>query len=322
MTTKQVYLTIIALTLLISVFCVPLVPTEKPVVTATATNPISPLQASEPENISVSLLTPTNAATIDDSFNVSFTFEPKINGTDKFFGAELVLNGTIVAASNQTALMPYEDNIIYYVFSENSTCTWNIGLRNSTNIVYAPDDFTLTVEYPEPIGIAVTLIAPDNGTKITNDFNVSFVFVPTAFGGDTFEGAELLINGTKITYNQTAIIADENNTIYHKLNYNGTYNWNIRLYNTSTNYVAAADNYNFTLAVYVAPTATPTPAPTATPTPAPTSTPTHTPTPTPTPTTTDDALLTTLTIVIIIVVVVAGVLAAVLVLLRRRQTQM
>ena len=317
---RQVYLTIIALTLLVSVCFVPLVTNESPSATAQTTNLISPLQTQEPENISISLLTPTNAATIDDDFNISFTFEPKINGTEnKFYGADLMINGSI-AASNNTALKPYESNTIYYKFSENSTCTWNIGLRNSTNTVYAPDDYSLIVELPSSIGVTVTLKTPDNGTKITDDFNCSFVYVPTVIGEDIFYGAMLVINGVAVASNQTDIKADEDNTIAYNFNSNGTYNWNIRLYNTSTNYVLAEDNYNFTIAVYVAPTATPTPTPTATPTSAPTATPTQAPTPTSTPTANND-LLTTLTIVIIIVIVISGVLVAVLILLRRRQPQ-
>ena len=322
MITKQVHFTIIALTLLVSLCFVPFVINDKPAATAQAISPISTLQVQDPENISVSLFTPINGETIDDDFNVSFTFEPKINGTDKFFGADLIINGSI-AASNHTALKPYESNTLYYKFSENSTCTWNIGLRNSTNTVYAPDDYSLTVEIPNPVGVAVSLKSPDNGTTVTNDFNCSFVYVPTAIGGDSFEGATLIINGVLADYNQSAITADEENTISYKFSSNGTYNWNIRLYNTSTNYVVSEDSYNFTVAVYVAPTSTPTPVPTATPTPTPTPTsiPTHAPTPTPTPSA-DNDLLTTLTIVIIIVIVISVVLVAVLILLRRRQPPM
>jgi hypothetical protein len=320
MPTKQAYLAIIALTLLVSICFSPLVFSEKPAASAQTPPLITPLQTLEPENISVNLLTPINDANLGDNFNVSFTFEPKINGTDKFYGAELILNGTVVAASNQTALKPYEINTIYYVFSENSTCTWNIGLRNSTNTVYALNDYALTIEIPKPIGIAVSLKAPDNGTTVTNSLNCSFVFVPTIFGSDHFTSASLVINGIEYATNQTKLIADENNTIYFKFNNNGTYNWNIRLQN-DTNTVSAPSNYNFTVSVYVAPEATSTPAPTATSTPVPTAAPTNTespPTPTPAP---DNESLSTWAIVIIIVLVISVLLVVVLIMLRRRQSQ-
>ncbi len=318
MTNKEAYLAIIALTLLVSICFVPLVSSQDSTKASQATAQISPLQSGGDsfENISVSLTTPLHNATITDDFNVSFTYIPAINGTDKFYGASLVVNGSVVA-SNQTAITAYQNNTISYKFAENGTATWNIRLQNSTHTVTAPEDRNLTLSvYPSNF-IAVTLKSPDNGTTISNDFNCSFVYYPTISGTDKFFGASLIVNGTLVASNTTAVTANTNNTIYYKFSQNGTYSWNIRLQN-STNNVSAPSDYNFTVAVYVAPTATPTPAPTATPTPAPTAHPaTATPTPTPEP---DNSVLSMWAIIIIVVFVICGVLVAVLVLLRRKSS--
>ncbi len=318
MITKQAYLAIIALTLLFSICCAPFVASANSSSTSQSTTAISPLQTSGDsfENISVSLSTPIHNDTITEDFNCSFTYVPSINGTDQLYGASLIVNGSVVA-SNQTALVPYENNTIAYKFSENGTYLWNIRLQNSTSIVAAPNDYNLTVAIRSPDSIAVSLKAPDNGTTVSNDFNCTFTYVPTLSGTTKFYGASLVVNNTIVAYNQTAIIAGENNTINYKFSSNGTYNWNIRLQN-DTNTVTAPSNYNFTVSVYVAPTATPTPAVTQTPTPIPTATTTATPTATPT-SSPDDTAFTTWLIVIIIVFVISGVLVAVLLLLRRRQ---
>jgi hypothetical protein len=316
MTNKQAYLAIIALTLLVSVCFVPLVLGVASSASPQSTNPISPLQTSDPvfENISVSLSTPVFNDTIVNDFNVSFTYVPSINGSDKFYGASLIVNGSIVA-TNQTALTAYQNNTISYIFSSNGTSNWNIRLENSTNSVFAPSDYNVTLAVAPPNSIAVALKAPDNGTTVKNDFNCSFIFVPTLSGTDKFYSAALVVNGTSYGGNQTVISNGVNNTIYYKFTANGTYNWNIRLQN-STHTVTAPSNYNFTVAVYVAPEPTPTPVATPTPTPSPIpATPTATPTPTPAP---DNSSLTTWAIVIIIVFVISAVLAIVLILLRRR----
>ncbi|MGD6853389.1 MAG: hypothetical protein ACQCN6_15120 [Candidatus Bathyarchaeia archaeon] len=314
MTIKQAYLAIIALSLLVSICSVPLAQSDESSSSPEPTITISPFQATEEfENISVSILSPVHNTTITDDLNCSFIYKPAINGTGNFLGASLMVNGSIVA-TNQTALTPYANNAISYKFPSNGTYVWNIGVQNISNVVWAAEDFNLTVGVPDQI--AVSLKSPSNGAKITDDFNCSFVFVPSVNGTDKFTKASLIINGSTVASNQTAIIADQNNTIYYKFASNGTYNWNIQLQSESFT-VTAPSNNNFTVSVYVAPTATPTPTPTAVPTATPTAVPTATATPTPTPA----PLLadTTWLLVIIAALLIIAIIIAVLLILKRRK---
>ncbi|MGD6805471.1 MAG: hypothetical protein ACQCN4_00720 [Candidatus Bathyarchaeia archaeon] len=316
MTIKQAYLAIIALSLLVSICFVPFVQSNESSPASEPTIAISPLQTTEEfENISVSILSPIHNATISNDYNCSFIFKPAINGTGNFLGASLMVNGTVVA-TNQTALTAYENNTISYKFPSNGTYIWNIGVQNISNVVWAPQDFNLTVAVPDKI--AVDLVSPTNGSTISNDYNCSFVFVPSVNGTDKFTSASLLINGSVVASNQTAIVAGENNTIYYKFTSNGTYNWNIRLQSESFT-VTAPSNYNFTVAVYVAPSATPTPTVTSTPTPTSTSSPAPTATPTSSPAPTEPAWFNTWLTVIIVVFIICAILVVVLILLKRKQ---
>lgn len=313
----KAYLGLAVFMLIISSCFVPTVYSESQA-TSQQTNTITPFQESF-ENMSISLLAPNNAATIDSNFNVSFVYRPEINGTDVLSGASLVINGSIVA-SNQTAIIPYANNTIYYKFNANGTYVWNIRLSNSSNIIPAPEAFTLAIAIPEDTSIAVALKSPANDVTVKNSFNVSFVFVPSINGvNNQFYGASLYVNGTKAETNQTAIIAGENNTIYLEFTKNGTYTWNIKLDN-ETNSVSAPSDYNFTLAVHTSPSATatptPSPTPTTTPTTRPTATPTRTATPTPTPPA--EAGLDLWTLVIVAVIVFSIVLIVTIILLKRR----
>lgn len=283
------------------------------------TNSVTPFAAGEPENMSVTLLAPVHNDTISTNSNVSFTFVPAINGTDIFWGASLTINGA-EKASNQSAIVPYQNNTIYYDFgtTPNGTYTWNIRLQNSTNIVTAPTDFNMSIGIPEAnTGIAVKLIAPANATTVTGSRNVSFVFVPSKNGTtNQFYKASLIVNGNSVATNKTALTADVNNTIYCELDANTTYRWNIRLDN-ATHTVISPDSYNFTLTINTTPSATPTPTPTAVPTIAPTATPHATATPTPTP---EPGLGSDLwTLIIVAVIVFSVVLIVTIFLLRRRQ---
>jgi hypothetical protein len=154
--------------------------------------------------MSVTLLAPVHNATIDTNSNVSFTFVPAINGTDIFWGASLVVNGSI-KASNQSAIVPYQNNTIYYDFgaSPNGTYTWNIRLQNTTMTVMAPTDNNLTIGIPEVnTGTAVKLIAPANSTTVTGSRNVSFVFVPLRNGtNNQFYKASLVVDGNTVATN-------------------------------------------------------------------------------------------------------------------------
>ncbi|MCL5876316.1 MAG: hypothetical protein M1540_00705 [Candidatus Bathyarchaeota archaeon] len=174
--------------------------------------------------------------------------------------------------------------------------------------------------------ITVVLNAPANNTGKTDNFNVTFTYIPYLLGSGQFYGANLVLNGSIVqsATNQSAISNNVVNSISYTFTANGTYYWNIRLQN-STHAVISDEPRNITLAVYVPdPTATPTPTPaptaTPTPTPAPTATPTPKPaTPTPTPEPPAD-LLGTWGIVIIAIIVIAAVgVIAILVLRRRNQ---
>jgi hypothetical protein len=95
--------------------------------------------------MSVTLIGPAHNSTITSNQNVSFVFLPIINGTDKFYSAALVVNGTSYGG-NQTAISNAVNNTIYYKFSENGTYYWNIRLVNSTTVVWAPTDFNFTLK--------------------------------------------------------------------------------------------------------------------------------------------------------------------------------
>ncbi len=197
------------------------------------------------------------------------------------------------------------------------------------SIVNAQDQ----VPYPERI--SVLLEKPDNNSTKTDSFNCSFNFKPIVETNtsQTLQFASLVVNGSIVAANQTALASNATNSIWYQLSSNGTYHWNIKLVN-STNVVSASEDFNLTLAVYVAPEPTPTPtaAPTQTPTPAPTLTPTptsasitptptitalptETPTPIPTP---PPSGLDAWSIVIIVIILVVGLSAIAIVLLRNR----
>lgn len=192
-------------------------------------------------------------------------------------------------------------------------------------------------QVPYPERISVLLEKPDNNSTKTDSFNCSFNFKPIVETNtsQTLQFASLVVNGSIVASNQTVLASNATNSIWYQLPSNGTYHWNIKLVN-STNVVSASEDFNLTLAVYVAPeptptptadsTPTPTPAPNPTPTPTPTSAsisptptitapPTETPTPIPTP---PPSGLDAWSIVIIVIILVVGLSAIAIVLLRNR----
>ncbi len=150
MNNKHMYSVIIIFSLLIISYFVPLAFSQEASPSPTPSPTPTPAPISEPENISVALLSPIHNYTIN-SFNVSFVFVPAINGTaNKFEGADLFIDGNIVG-SNHTAIEPYVNNTIYHEFSSNGTYLWNVKVRNGTTVVSATNDFNLTVSvYLEP----------------------------------------------------------------------------------------------------------------------------------------------------------------------------
>lgn len=142
--------------------------------------------------------------------------------------------------------------------------------------------------------IRVTLNTPANNT-IISQFDCTFTYTPIILGSDKFHLANLVINsGTGenggfweyYKSNQTAIVNATQNSIAYQFTQNGTYIWNIRLYNSTHSIIASeksldgsehTTSYILTVAVYEP---TPTPSPTPTPTPTSTSGSTSSPTPT------------------------------------------
>jgi hypothetical protein len=162
MKNKQTYLGLIVFTLFVCSCIVPFAAGQE---TPTPTPP-TPSPTPVPvvyENISVTILSPVLNANITSDYNVSFVYVPAINGTGKFVGAELWVNDTLVG-SNQTALTSYANNTIYYKFPStgNGTYIWNIGLRNTTNTVYAKSALNMTVAVytPNPTATPTPTPAP------------------------------------------------------------------------------------------------------------------------------------------------------------------
>lgn len=173
----------------------------------------------------------------------------------------------------------------------------------------------------------VTLNTPSDGSTI-GTFACNFTYVPLLVGNNSYLNAIMVINGVAqpSAANQTAIQNGTTNQIPYTFTANGTYQWNVMVYDNNSH--SAAATANFTLTVTVLPAATPTPAPTPTPeetptptptpraTPAPTASPTPTPTPTETPTP-EPISIDGSTVLAIGLVVLAVVLALVIVFLWR-----
>jgi hypothetical protein len=159
MKNKRVYLGSLILALLVCSAIIPFAisQTDTPTPTPPTPTPIPVVY----NNISLTLQSPSLNKTITSDYNISFVFVPAINGTNRFVGADLWVNGTVVS-SNQTSITPYENNTIYYKFAINGTYIWNIGLRNITTVVYAPSDFNMTIAIytPNPIVTPTPTRAP------------------------------------------------------------------------------------------------------------------------------------------------------------------
>ncbi len=143
--------------------------------------------------------------------------------------------------------------------------------------------FILTFSQTDtPQTLTVTLNIPADGSTLTT-FDCNFTYTPTLVGNNSLSGAKLIINGTD-TVCQSSPQNATTNRIAYTFTTNGTYLWNIKVQDNTTNDVVAATNFTVTVAVPPAPTPAPSPTPTQTPTPTPT--PTATPSPTPAPTAT------------------------------------
>lgn len=177
-----------------------------------------------------------------------------------------------------------------------------------------------------PESLIVELGGPPNNTVATPNFSIEnwtypaeFNYNATIIGSDNFVSSSLIINGTAVVTNQTAIENATFNSFYYNLVANGVYIWNVQVSNSSM--TVNATDYNVfimdaTVELLPSPTATepPTPSPTAT---IPI-TPTPTLSPSPSPTEKSGGLkFDTLTIALIIVVLAVIIGAAAYLLLRR-----
>ncbi|MCW3999561.1 MAG: hypothetical protein NWE93_04930 [Candidatus Bathyarchaeota archaeon] len=143
MKSKQVYLALLTLGLLISCFSVPQALSQSPTPTETPTP--TPTPSPTPVPLTVTLVSPEDHGLITSSFNVSFVFRPVKTTSGNFEDAILFINGSI-AAHNQTAISNNADNTIYYTFTSNGSSTWNVKVYETDHMETAASDFNVTLK--------------------------------------------------------------------------------------------------------------------------------------------------------------------------------
>lgn len=161
------------------------------------------------EEIAVELVSPKNDATITNSFNVSFVFIPKINSSDyQLIGASLYIDN-IRVEDNQTAIVPGEENVIYYVFSGNGSHRWNIRLHSSSgNSVFSSDSYNFTLAVapasptPTPTARPTTTPTPSPTTSPTSTASPS----PSPNGPETKVDLWTLIAVAVIVFSVVLIV--------------------------------------------------------------------------------------------------------------------
>lgn len=123
---------------------------------------------------------------------------------------------------------------------------------------------TYTTSATNPESVSAALNQPTNASTTTTFLN-NFNYTPTIQGTDHFHNSSLIINGSIVASNSTALTNATINTIPYTFASNGTYLWNVQVYN-STHAVQATNNFTLTVGVYEAPepTSTTTVTPTAT----------------------------------------------------------
>lgn len=108
------------------------------------------------------------------------------------------------------------------------------------------------IAYVEAIpeeGISLTLDSPANESTVT-EFSNSFGYTPYLFGSDSFYNATLYVDGVGVASNSTAITNATLNTIGYSLPENGTYLWDIQLFNSTTGLFSDNGNFTLTASVY------------------------------------------------------------------------
>lgn len=99
-----------------------------------------------------------------------------------------------------------------------------------------------------PTENAVTLKSPANGTTVTTQ-TVDFKFVATIFDG-TIQNASLHVNETDWSlrhWNTTAVQNKTEQTIRYTFSSEGTYAWNVEVFNSTTDSVLASSNRTITI---------------------------------------------------------------------------
>lgn len=110
---------------------------------------------------------------------------------------------------------------------------------------------------PVEESISIELNAPLNGSTVSA-YACNFNYTPTLLGSDSFQNASLIVNGSLVASNQTALVNATVNTISYTLPSNGTYLWNVQVFNSTVS-VFASENFTLTVGVYVPPEPTPSP---------------------------------------------------------------
>lgn len=116
-------------------------------------------------------------------------------------------------------------------------------------------------ETAAPESVSLVLNTPANESTATA-FQQNMNYTPTLLGLDKFYNSTLYVNNTAVAYNQTAIQNNTLNTITYTFPSNGTYLWDVLVWNSTTSIFSTNGNFTLTVAVYEPP---PTPTPTPTP---------------------------------------------------------
>ena len=109
---------------------------------------------------------------------------------------------------------------------------------------------------PESSGaetVSLVLNQPANASTI-NAFACNFNYTPTLVGSGSFQNASLFIDGVSVANNASAISNATLNTIAYTFAANGTYLWDVRVYNSTAGVFSSNGNFTVTVAVYVADT--------------------------------------------------------------------
>lgn len=111
--------------------------------------------------------------------------------------------------------------------------------------------------------ISLVLDAPANESTVTM-FAQTMNYTPILIGSDNFSNATLYVNNSPVAYNQTAIENATVNNLSYTFPENGTYLWDVQVWNSTMPVWSSNGNFTLTVGVYEPdPTATPTASPEA-----------------------------------------------------------